>query len=55
MTGFGSASAEAEGCRFAVEIKSVNNRFFKATIRVPEELSTLETELETVIGAFSVK
>lgn len=50
MTGFGSASAEAEGCRFAVEIKSVNNRFFKATIRVPEELSTLETEIESVIA-----
>jgi uncharacterized protein (TIGR00255 family) len=50
MTGFGSASADAEGCRFSVEIKSVNNRFFKATIRVPEELSTLETEIETAVS-----
>ena len=50
MTGFGAASAEAEGCRFAVEIKSVNNRFFKATVRVPEELSTLETEIETAVA-----
>ena len=46
MTGFGAATADAEGCRFSVEIKSVNNRFFKATVRVPEEMSTLETELE---------
>jgi len=50
MTGFGAASAEAEGCRFAVEIKSVNNRFFKATVRVPEELSTLETEIESAVA-----
>ncbi len=50
MTGFGTASADADGCRFSVEIKSVNNRFFKATIRVPEELSTLETELEAAIA-----
>lgn len=50
MTGFGAASADAEGCRFSVEIKSVNNRFFKATVRLPEELSTLETELETAVS-----
>lgn len=50
MTGFGSATAEAEGCRFAVEVKSVNNRFFKAVVRVPEELSTLETEIETAVS-----
>jgi len=50
MTGFGSAAAEAEGCRFSVEVKSVNNRFFKATVRLPEELSTLETELETAVA-----
>ncbi|MDI9402949.1 MAG: YicC/YloC family endoribonuclease [Limnohabitans sp.] len=50
MTGFGSAAADAEGCRFSVEIKSVNNRFFKATVRLPEELSTLETELDTAVA-----
>lgn len=50
MTGFGAASAEADGCRFAVEVKSVNNRFFKATVRVPEELSTLETEIESAVA-----
>jgi len=50
MTGFGAAAAEADGCRFSVEVKSVNNRFFKATIRLPEELSTLETELETAVS-----
>ena len=50
MTGFGAATADAEGCRFSVEIKSVNNRFFKATVRLPDELSTLETEVETAVS-----
>ena len=50
MTGFGSAAADSDGCRYSVEIKSVNNRFFKATIRVPDELSTLETESESAIA-----
>jgi uncharacterized protein (TIGR00255 family) len=50
MTGFGSATAEADGCRFSVEVKSVNNRFFKATVRVPEELSLLESEIEAAVA-----
>ncbi len=50
MTGFGAAAADAEGCRFAVEVKSVNNRFFKATVRLPEELSTLEAEIEAAVS-----
>jgi uncharacterized protein (TIGR00255 family) len=50
MTGFGTAAAEAEGCRFSVEVKSVNNRFFKATVRLPDELSLLETDVETAVA-----
>jgi uncharacterized protein (TIGR00255 family) len=50
MTGFGTAAAEADGCRFSIEVKSVNNRFFKATVRLPDELSTLETACESAIS-----
>ena len=50
MTGFGAAAAEAEGCRFSVEVKSVNNRFFKCTVRLPEELAAFEADIETLIG-----
>lgn len=50
MTGFGTAAAEADGCRFSIEVKSVNNRFFKATVRLPDELSTLETACESAVS-----
>ena len=29
MTGFGDATAENDGTHYAVEIRSLNNRFFK--------------------------
>ena len=45
MTGFGVASADAEGGSFSVEVRSVNNKFFKATMRVPDALGALELKL----------
>jgi len=50
MTGFGVAAAESEGRQVSVEVRSVNNRFFKATVRVPPELSAVEAELEAQLG-----
>ena len=50
MTGFGAASAEHEGTRYAVEIRSVNNKYFKAQMRVPEELLALEAEIESALS-----
>lgn len=49
MTGFGDASTQRDGVHFAVELRSVNNRYFKATIRLPDELLTLEPELEQAV------
>ncbi len=49
MTGFGAATAEQDGARCTVEIRSVNNRFFKSTMRLPAELDSLEPELESLI------
>ena len=49
MTGFGDATAERNGTHYAVEIRSLNNRFFKPVIKLPENLSGLEPELETVL------
>lgn len=45
MTGFGRGIAEREGTKLTVDIKSVNNRFFDAQIRMPRELSSLELQL----------
>jgi uncharacterized protein (TIGR00255 family) len=46
MTGFGEASAQVEGIHYLVEIRSLNNKYFKATIRLPEALQALEAEFE---------
>jgi uncharacterized protein (TIGR00255 family) len=49
MTGFGDASAERNGTHYAVEIRALNNRFFKAVIKLPETISGMEPELETTL------
>ena len=49
MTGFGDASAERNGTHYAVEIRSLNNRFFKPVIKLPENVSGLEPELESTL------
>lgn len=49
MTGFGAATAEQDGVRCTVELRSVNNRFFKSTLRLPPELDALEPELDALL------
>src|SRR3954451_22660033 len=49
MTGFGDASAERGGTHYAVEIRSLNNRYFKPVIKLPDNISGLEPELESVL------
>jgi uncharacterized protein (TIGR00255 family) len=46
MTGFGQACAEIEGVVYLVEIRSVNNRYFKAVLRLPDIAAFLEGEIE---------
>ncbi len=45
MTGFGSADGEVGSSRVAVEIRSVNHRFFNPSIKLPGELSKWEAEV----------
>lgn len=47
MTGFGDASEQVDGIHYAVELRSLNNRYFKATLRLPDELGALEAEVES--------
>lgn len=49
MTGFGEASRHVDGVHYAVELRSLNNKYFKATIRLPERLQVLEAELEAAL------
>lgn len=49
MTGFGEAQIEEDGHAYHVEIRSVNNRYFKASLRLPEEFAFLEPEIEQTL------
>ena len=49
MTGFGSATTQAGGVEFTAELRSLNNRYFKASVRLPEELAGMEASLESAL------
>ncbi len=46
MTGYGEASSQVGGSHFFIEVRSLNNKYFKSTIRLPEEFQGLEAEIE---------
>jgi uncharacterized protein (TIGR00255 family) len=46
MTGYGGSQHEDAGFSFLVEIKSLNNRFLKTSIRLPDALASLEAVVE---------
>lgn len=47
MTGFGDAVTERAGTHYALEIRSLNNRYFKPVIKLPDIVAGLEPEVET--------
>lgn len=49
MTGFGRGEAEAAGCRFTAEIRSVNARFVEVTVRLPWPDAALEDRLRAMV------
>jgi len=49
MTGFGSAAGQVDGVEYAVEVRSVNNRYLKTTIKLPEGLSAVEADIEQLV------
>ena len=49
MTGFGDATAERDGTHYSVEIRALNNRFFKPIIKLPENVAGMEPEVETIL------
>ncbi len=46
MTGFGQAASEADGVLYTVEIRSLNNRYLKTQLRMPDIAAFLEDDLE---------
>ncbi len=49
MTGYGEAYHEEEGVSHALEIRSLNNRYLKTSIKLPDHLQFLETEVERLL------
>jgi len=49
MTGYGEAQGEADGVSYAVEVKTVNNRYFKTIIKLPEPATFLEEDIDKLL------
>jgi len=49
MTGYGAAERTTDQVRVAAEVRTVNNRYFKATIRLPDGLGALEPRIEPIL------
>jgi uncharacterized protein (TIGR00255 family) len=50
MTGFGGAQTQVDGIHYALEVRSLNSKYFRAQVRLPEELQGIEAELETALA-----
>jgi uncharacterized protein (TIGR00255 family) len=46
MTGYGAAQAHVDGVTYRAEIRSVNNRYYKSAMRLPEAFARFENELD---------
>lgn len=49
MTGYGAAQHVDQGMSYALEIRSVNSRYFKLSTKLPEHLQFLETEIQRLV------
>jgi len=49
MTGYGAAERADQEVRIAVEIRTVNNRFFKSVLHLPEGLGAVEVTLDKIL------
>jgi uncharacterized protein (TIGR00255 family) len=49
MTGYGEASYQGDGLHVGVELRAVNNRYLKVTLRAAEPYNLLESEFEKTL------
>jgi uncharacterized protein (TIGR00255 family) len=49
MTGFGSAEGEVGAAQVAVEVRSVNHRFFNPSIKLPSEFARFESDVREAL------
>ena len=49
MTGFGEAHCQRDGVAAAIEVRAINNRYFKLAIRAADGYGALEPQIEAVV------
>lgn len=49
MTGFGNATQQSEHAYASVELKAVNNRYLKLSMRLPDMVAKFESDIEKLI------
>ena len=49
MTGFGAATTRDSEYLISSEIKAVNNRFLKTSIKLPDGFASLETKIDELL------
>lgn len=49
MTGFGDARRQEGGRAIAVEVRTVNNRFLKVSVRLPDVYTSFESDIEKLV------
>jgi uncharacterized protein (TIGR00255 family) len=49
MTGYGEAQGEVNSLSYIVEIKTVNNRYLKTSIKLPEPMAFLEEDIDELL------
>ena len=52
MTGYGRAEKEQQGRIWSVEVRSVNNRFLDAKVKLPRNYTALEDRVRKQIGSY---
>ncbi len=51
MTGYGDAECSSGGLNYALEIRSVNNRYFKSAVKLSERVQFFEPEVDKLLRA----
>jgi uncharacterized protein (TIGR00255 family) len=49
MTGYGEARHQSDALSLSIELRALNNRYLKVTLRAPEPYNLLEAEFEKVV------
>lgn len=47
MTGYGEASAHIDGTHYFLQVRTLNGKYFKATVRLQDDFEALEAEIES--------